>query len=89
METKQKGNWEVNVLEEMPMVNKGESVYVALKLALMYNGIKFVEDIDNFDDDLEIWKAETLYMLLLSEVNELKPHEMGQEILKVLHMDEE
>ncbi|KAI4988514.1 hypothetical protein ZWY2020_030144 [Hordeum vulgare] len=40
-------------------------------------------------DDLEIWKAETLYILLLSEVNEVKPHAMGQEILKVLHMDEE
>ncbi|KAI5005348.1 hypothetical protein ZWY2020_032591 [Hordeum vulgare] len=56
---------------------------------LKVNGIKFVEDIDNFDDDLEIWKVETLYILLLSEVNEVKPHAMGQEILKVLHMDEE
>ncbi|KAE8770165.1 hypothetical protein D1007_58144 [Hordeum vulgare] len=71
METKRKGNWQVNVFEEMPMVNKGESAYVALKLALLYNGIKFFEEIDNFDDDLEIWKAETLYILLLSEVNEV------------------
>ncbi|KAI4975747.1 hypothetical protein ZWY2020_049354 [Hordeum vulgare] len=79
---KGKGNWQVDILEDMPMVNKGESAYVALKLAFLYNGIKFVEDIDDFDDDLEIWKAETLYMLLLSEVNEVKPGAMGQEILK-------
>ncbi|KAE8817525.1 hypothetical protein D1007_04617 [Hordeum vulgare] len=84
METKRKGNWQVNFLEEMPMVNKVESAYVALKLAFVYNGIKFVKDIDHFDDDLEIWKAETLYMLLLSEVNEVKPHAMGQEIIKYL-----
>ncbi|KAI4975958.1 hypothetical protein ZWY2020_049565 [Hordeum vulgare] len=86
---KGKGNWQVDILEDMPMVNKGESAYVALKLAFLYNDIKFVEDTDDFDDDLEIWKAETLYMLLLSEVNEVKPGAMGQEILKVLHMDEE
>ncbi|KAE8788023.1 hypothetical protein D1007_37966 [Hordeum vulgare] len=73
----------------MPMVDKGESTYVALKLVVVYNGIKFVEDIDHFDDDLEIWKVETLYMLLLSEVNEVKPDAMGQEILKLLHKDEE
>ncbi|KAI5011858.1 hypothetical protein ZWY2020_023992 [Hordeum vulgare] len=52
METKRKGNWQVNFLEEMPMVNKVESAYVALKLAFVYNGIKFVKDIDHFDIDI-------------------------------------
>lgn len=66
METKQKGNWQIKFVEDIPMVDKGESAYAALKLAFLYNGMKFIEDINHFDDGLEICKAEALYMLLLS-----------------------
>ena len=40
--------WQYKFVQDVPMVEKGESPFAILKLAFLYNGVKFIEDIDDF-----------------------------------------
>lgn len=82
---KTRSKWDIHWVKDVPRVEKGESPYAVLRFAFLYNGVNFIEDIDYFDDELELWKAEALYMLLASEKNEIKPNKMGDEISKIFN----
>ena len=46
---KEKTKWEVQSLKDVPKVNKGETPFVVLRFAHLFDGNHFVEEIDNFD----------------------------------------
>ena len=39
--------WQIHTVQDVPVVEKGESTFVVLKLAFIYNGEKFVEDLED------------------------------------------
>ena len=46
---KEKTKWEVQFLQGVPKVNKGETPFAVLRFAHLFDGNHFVEEIDNFD----------------------------------------
>nr|XP_045089557.1 myosin-1B-like [Aegilops tauschii subsp. strangulata] len=81
--------WQIHTMQDVPVVEKGESTFAVLKLAFLYNGEKFVEDMEDLTDDVEDWRAEAMYILLSSEMNQVKASEMGDEISKILSKNED
>nr|XP_020195162.1 uncharacterized protein LOC109780992 [Aegilops tauschii subsp. strangulata] len=80
---KEKTRWDVEFLQGVPKVNKGETPFAVLRFAHLFDGNHFVEEIDNFDDGTEQWKAQQLCKLLFSDQNTIEPSEMGDEIRKI------
>ena len=39
--------WQTHTVQDVPVVEKGESTFAVLKLAFLYNGEKFVEDLED------------------------------------------
>ena len=39
--------WQTHTVQDVPVVEKGESTLAVLKLAFLYNGEKFVEDLED------------------------------------------
>ena len=109
--------WQIHIVQDVPVVEKGESPFAVLKLAFLYNGEKFVEDLEDLtvslyiftykqllwtnsnnillflgkisQDEVEDWRAEAMYILLSSEMNQVKASEMGDEICKILSKNED
>ncbi|VAH73423.1 unnamed protein product [Triticum turgidum subsp. durum] len=81
--------WQTHTVQDVPVVEKGELTFVVLKLAFLYNGEKFVEDLEDLTDEVEDWRAEAMYILLNSEMNQIKASEMGDEISKILSKNED
>ena len=46
---KEKTRWDVQFLQGVPKVNKGETLFVVPRFAHLFDGNHFVEEIDNFD----------------------------------------
>ena len=42
-----KTRWQFHTVQDVPMVEKGASPFVVLKLASLYNGEKFIEDLED------------------------------------------
>lgn len=53
--------WQTHTVQDVPVVEKGESTFAVLKLAFLYNGEKFVEDLEDLTDEVEDWRAEAMY----------------------------
>nr|XP_020189335.2 uncharacterized protein LOC109774990 [Aegilops tauschii subsp. strangulata] len=84
-----KTRWQIHTMQDVPVVEKGESPFAVLKLAFLYNGEKFVEDLEDLTDEVEDWRAEAMYILLSSEMNQVKASEMGNEISKIFNKNED
>nr|XP_040251390.1 trichohyalin-like [Aegilops tauschii subsp. strangulata] len=84
-----KTRWQIHTVQDVPVVEKGESPFAVLKLAFLYNGEKFVEDLEDLTDEVEDWRAEAMYILLSSEMNQVKASEMGDEISKIFSKNED
>ncbi|XBH58638.1 hypothetical protein VPH35_080041 [Triticum aestivum] len=80
---KEKTRWDVEFLQGVPKVNKGETPFAVLRFAHLFDGNHFFEEIDNFDDGTKQWKAQQLCKLLFSDQNTIEPSEMGDEIRKI------
>ena len=39
--------WQYHIVQDVLVVQKGESPFAVLKLAFLYNGEKFIEDLDD------------------------------------------
>ena len=39
--------WQIHTVQDVPVVEKGESTFAVLKIAFLYNGEKFVEDLED------------------------------------------
>ena len=39
--------WQTHTVQDVPVVEKGESTFVVLKLAFIYNGEKFFQDLED------------------------------------------
>ena len=39
--------WQTHTVQDVPVVEKGESTFAVLKLAFLYNGEKFIEDLED------------------------------------------
>lgn len=44
-----RGKWDCQWVEGVPQVERGESLYALLRFALLYNGERFMQDIDDFE----------------------------------------
>ena len=42
-----KTRWQIHTVQDVPVVEKGESTFDVLKLAFLYNGEKFIEDLED------------------------------------------
>ena len=45
--TPMRTRWQIYTVQDVPVVEKGESTFVVLKLAFIYNGEKFVQDLED------------------------------------------
>ena len=60
--------WQIHTVQDVPVVEKGESTFVVLKLAFLYNGAKFVEDLEDLTVSLYIF---TYIQLLCTNSNNI------------------
>ena len=47
-----KTRWQIHTVQDVSVVEKGESPFAVLKLAFLYNGEKFVEDLEDLSVSL-------------------------------------
>ena len=45
--TPMRTRWQIHTVQDVPVVEKGETTFAVLKLAFLYNGEKFVEDLED------------------------------------------
>ena len=52
--------WQIHTVQDVLVVEKGESTFAVLKLAFLYNGEKFVEDLEDLTVSLYIFTYKQL-----------------------------
>ena len=58
--TPMRTRWQIHIVQDVPVVEKEESTFAVLKLAFIYNGEKFVEDLEDLIVSLYIFTYKQL-----------------------------
>ena len=70
--------WQTHTVQDVPVVEKGESTFAVLKLAFIYNGEKFVEDLEDLTVSLYICRNSNDILLFSAKFHRMRSKTGGQ-----------